>query len=141
LLRLTDIVWDVDDDDIVEISADQSPTGEPRTLTPHLPSTLIAAVEADADLEDIDLSGLLSDQFGFCVKELTYEPLPQSPAEADQTGRETYSVIVTRDTTESVVLEIRAASEDEAAKLALEKARSPEITWEQDHTPNASKEL
>lgn len=52
-----------------------------------------------------------------------------------------FSVIVTRDTTESAYVEIEAASESEAEEKAIAYSRdNPNLTWERDDTPNASKE-
>lgn len=52
-----------------------------------------------------------------------------------------YSVIVTRDTTESTVVEIHAEDEDDAeAKAVAFTHDNPHLEWEQDFTPNASKE-
>lgn len=51
----------------------------------------------------------------------------------------TWDIIVTRDTTESCVIIIEAASAEEAEQAALERAHSDyNLVWEQDDTPNAS---
>ncbi|AXK44157.1 hypothetical protein DVR09_15220 (plasmid) [Erythrobacter aureus] len=51
-----------------------------------------------------------------------------------------YSVIVTRDTTESITLEVDAIDEDEAEEKAIQLSHQGDHKWEQDCTPNASKE-
>lgn len=52
-----------------------------------------------------------------------------------------YSVIVTRDTTESTVMLVEADSEEEAEAKAIEASHDDlPITWIQDDTPNASKD-
>ena len=52
----------------------------------------------------------------------------------------TYEVIVTRDTTESTVVQVRAASPEVAEELALAEAKGGSYIWEPDFTPNASKD-
>ena len=50
-----------------------------------------------------------------------------------------FTVIVTRDTTESVIVEIEAENADEASEKAIDYSyNNPNIEWEQDDTPNAS---
>lgn len=50
-----------------------------------------------------------------------------------------FTVIVTRDTTESTSVVIDAADADEASEKALDISyNDPYIKWEQDYTPNAS---
>ena len=50
-----------------------------------------------------------------------------------------FTVIVTRDTTESAIVEMEAANADEAAEKAIEFSHdNPDVEWFQDDTPNAS---
>lgn len=50
-----------------------------------------------------------------------------------------FSVIVTRDTTESTVVEIVADSPQKAESLAITYSQdNPHLEWVQDYTPNAS---
>lgn len=51
-----------------------------------------------------------------------------------------YRVIVTRDTTESITVEVEAAGEEEAQSKALDASYSGNYfgQWEQDDTANAS---
>ncbi len=58
----------------------------------------------------------------------------------DELSTARYSVIVTRDTTESVTILVDAVDEDEAEDKAIAASRDPNLKWEQDCTPNASKE-
>jgi len=52
-----------------------------------------------------------------------------------------YDVIVTRDTTESCTMVVEAASASEAHEAALERSYTyDDLVWEQDDTPNASKQ-
>jgi hypothetical protein len=51
-----------------------------------------------------------------------------------------YRMIVTRDTTESCHISVRATSEEEAKEEALIHSREVVQQWAQDDTPNASKE-
>lgn len=52
-----------------------------------------------------------------------------------------FSVTVTRDTTESVTVEIEATDEADAQEKAIAFTYdNAHLTWEQDDTPNASKE-
>ncbi|UIS25304.1 hypothetical protein [Erythrobacter phage vB_EliS-L02] len=49
-----------------------------------------------------------------------------------------YSVIVTRDTTESAVVEIEASNGTEAEhKAAAFASDNPHLDWKRDYTPNA----
>jgi hypothetical protein len=52
----------------------------------------------------------------------------------------TYEVIVTRDTTESTVIQVMADSPEAAEAEALAESRKGRYVWEQDDTPNASAE-
>ncbi|MCO5157924.1 MAG: hypothetical protein M9945_14440 [Aquamicrobium sp.] len=55
--------------------------------------------------------------------------------------RRTYDVIVTRNTTESCTMLVEAENRAAAIMLAHERSyRDPDLVWEQDDTPNASKE-
>lgn len=54
--------------------------------------------------------------------------------------RKVYEVIVTRDTTESTVIQVEAESPEEAEAEALSESYNGRYTWEQDDTPNASGE-
>lgn len=55
--------------------------------------------------------------------------------------KQNYDVIVTRDTTESCTMVIEAESPEAAQQAALERSRNDtDLVWEQDDTPNASKE-
>lgn len=49
-----------------------------------------------------------------------------------------FTVIVTRDTTESCEIEIEAEGQDEAEEAALARSKDSSIEWEPDDTPNAS---
>lgn len=50
-----------------------------------------------------------------------------------------FTVIVTRDTTESAIVEMEAANADEAAEKAIIYSKmNPHIEWAQDETDNAS---
>lgn len=49
-----------------------------------------------------------------------------------------FTVIVTRDTTESCQIEVEAEDRAEAEERALETSKSGDVTWEPDDTPNAS---
>jgi hypothetical protein len=52
-----------------------------------------------------------------------------------------WDVIVTRDTTESCTMVIEAATELDAKLEAIRRSHSDDdLVWEQDDTPNASKE-
>lgn len=52
----------------------------------------------------------------------------------------TYDVIITRDTTESCTMLIEATSLEEANHIALARSyEDTDLVWEQDDTPNASK--
>ena len=54
-----------------------------------------------------------------------------------------FTVIVTRDTTESTTLTIEAHDEDAAGLVALEAIRrdATGLVWEPDDTPNASSDV
>lgn len=64
LVRATGIEWDTTSDD----DAEHPDTME--ELKPLLPSDLTVRVNADIDLEDGQLSDLLSDRYGFCVNSI-----------------------------------------------------------------------
>ena len=49
-----------------------------------------------------------------------------------------YRVVVTRDTTESAVVEVEADTREAADRAAIKQAQDSG-QWEQDDTPNASK--
>jgi hypothetical protein len=53
---------------------------------------------------------------------------------------QTYQVIITRDTTESTVIQVTAESPEAAEAEALAASYNGRYTWEQDDTPNASGE-
>jgi hypothetical protein len=64
LVRATGIEWDTTSDD----DAEHPDTME--ELKPLLPSELTVRVNADIDLEDGQLSDLLSDRYGFCISSI-----------------------------------------------------------------------
>jgi hypothetical protein len=53
-----------------------------------------------------------------------------------------FRLLVTRDTTQSTVVEVEATDEDEAGFLARQQVRADQskFDWELDDTPNASKD-
>lgn len=53
-----------------------------------------------------------------------------------------YSIILTRDTTESATVEMQASSQEEAVAKAILWAKDNDwLEWKRDDTPNASKEI
>lgn len=78
LFRLSGIEWDIDEDDTIEIDG---ALGH-HTLTPHLPTELIVAVEAGVSGEDIDFCDRLSDRYGYCIKGLCFDSLPEDDAKS-----------------------------------------------------------
>jgi hypothetical protein len=86
LFLLSDIKWDASDDDVIQVPAEESVTGEAKTLTPHLPTSLVVAVEADFDpeMDEPSFADRLSDRFGFCIFGLSYDSLPTPVAGASE---------------------------------------------------------
>jgi len=49
-----------------------------------------------------------------------------------------FTCIVTRDTTESIIVEVEAENDEQAESAAIEASQDPAHSWERDYTPNAS---